>query len=40
MALVTKHGPSPLGWVLLAAGLVFALAAAVFYLRKRPFDDI
>lgn len=39
MVLVTEHGPSPLGWVLLAAGVICAGAAGAFYLRKRPFDD-
>jgi hypothetical protein len=37
-ALVTEHGPSPLGWVLLAAGLAFLGAAGAFYVRNRPFS--
>jgi hypothetical protein len=37
-ALVTEHGPSPLGWVLLAAGLAFLGSAGAFYLRNRPFS--
>ena len=36
--LVTERGPSPLGWVLLVAGLICVGAAGVFYVRRRPFD--
>jgi hypothetical protein len=37
--LVSEHGPSPLGWVLLAAGVICAGAAGAYYLRNRPFDE-
>jgi len=37
-ALVTEHGPSPLGWVLLAAGLAFLGSAGAYYVRNRPFS--